>query len=229
VIRIEMEGFREKATVPRFERVVIEAAVNEAVRTGKLWLMSGTASILGERVPMGLLNDNAVLKVPPPPIPAEDVLPESLPAAWSGASTTGAAILTALQEKTKMATLPWGAARAALDEAIRAGLLEVAPNSGAWPCDTAGAGAVRLQKPSKRRVMPKITGAQAVEAELDEAKLRKLAERLDAIREAADGHDVRFFLRVETGGERKVPDKALRALRAILGEVSEEFKLESVS
>src|SRR5688572_21193146 len=100
IIRLEMQGYKEKATVPRYERVVLESAVNEAVRTGKLWLLSGSSSVLGERVPMSLWNDKARLKLPPAPIPAADVLPESLPKAWAEETTSGAATLAALAEKT---------------------------------------------------------------------------------------------------------------------------------
>jgi hypothetical protein len=223
VIRIEMEGFREKATVPRFERVVLEAAVAEAVRTGKLWLLSGSASLLGERVPMGFLHDDAKLRIPPAPVAMEDVLPDGLPEAWTDTSTTGAAIHSALAARRKTA-LPWGIVRQALEEAFEAGLLERAPGSGAWPCDLSGAGALRVQKPTKRRA-PKKTGALAAEAELTEGGLRKLVERLDALVKTAEGQDVRFFLRVETGVERKVPDETVRALNAILEDLSKDLKL----
>jgi hypothetical protein len=61
VITLEMQGFKEKATVPRYERVVLESAVSEAVRTGKLWLVSSAANLLGERVPMSLWSEKAAL------------------------------------------------------------------------------------------------------------------------------------------------------------------------
>jgi hypothetical protein len=224
VIRLKMEGFRQKATVPRFERVVLEAAVGEAVRSGKLWLLSGASSILGERVPIGMLHDHAKLRLPPPPMSANDVLPETLPEAWLGSTTTGAAIHAAIAAKSRMAT-PWGAVRAALVEAFEAGLLERAPGSGPFPCDSSGATSLRVQKPTKRATKPKRTGALAAEAELNEGQLRSLADRLEAIAKAVEGYDIKFFLRVETGSEQKVPDDAVQALNAILGVVSEDLRI----
>lgn len=221
-IRLEMQGYKEKATVPRYERVVLESAVNEAVRTGKLWLTAGSASVLGERVPMALWNDKATLKLPPAPLAAADVLPEGLPKAWAEETATGAAILAAVAEKTGSPT-PWGLVRGAIEQAFEAGMLERAPDSGPWPCDSQGAAALRVRKPPKRARA--VTGARAADVVLSEEAAKRLADRFEAIQRAAEGHDVRLILRVEAGVEAKVPDAAIEALNELLGEVAEELKL----
>lgn len=221
VIKLEMPGFQEKATVPRYERVVLESAVNEAVRTGKLWLTSGAANLLGERVPMSLWSEKATLKLPPPPIPAADLLPENLPEAWAEGAPSGAEILAALAKKTGKPT-PWGLVKNALKEAFEAGQLERTPDSGAWPCDSTGAAALKVRKPGRATAM---TGARAVEVPLTGDVLKRLADRFEALREAAGESDFKLILRVELGLERKVPDETVEALHAILAEVAEGLRL----
>jgi hypothetical protein len=221
VIKLAMPGFQEKATVPRYERVVLESAVNEAVRTGKLWLTSGSASLLGERVPMSLWSEKATLRLPPPPVPMADVLPESLPEVWADGAPTGAEILAAIAKKTGK-PVPWGLVKGALDQAFNEGLLERTPDSGPWPCDSTGAAAVTVRRPARMRAM---TGARAVEVPLTEEVLKGLADRFEALKAAADGQDFKLILRAELGLERKVPDATVAALSAILKEIAEGLRL----
>jgi hypothetical protein len=221
VIKLAMPGFQEKATVPRYERVVLESAVNEAVRTGTLWLTSGSASLLGERVPMSLWSEKATLRLPPPPVPMADVLPESLPEVWADGAPTGAEILAAIAKKTGK-PVPWGLVKGALDQAFSEGLLERTPDSGPWPCDSTGAAAVTVRRPARMRAM---TGARAVEVPLTEEVLKGLADRFEALKAVADGQDFKLILRAELGLERKVPDATVAALSAILKEIAEGLRL----
>jgi hypothetical protein len=223
VIRLEMPGGKEKATVPRYERVVLESAVNEAVRTGKLWLTSGAASLLGERMPMSLWNEKATLKLPPAPVALADVLPESLPEVWSEGAPSGVEILAAISKKAGHA-MPWGVLKGALDEAFNAGLLERTPDSGPWPCDSTGAAALRVRRPVRTRAM---TGARAVEVPLTEEVLKRLADRFEALSAAAGEHDFKLIVRVELGLERKVPEATIGTLSAILEEIAEGLRLRS--
>src|SRR5437867_2125005 len=133
VVKIPREGYEEPVTIPQAERAVIEAAVHAAVRDGTLWLTAGPASICGEEIPTGVLTDDARLQGPPPSIPAMDVLPDNLPEAWGGDTTTALAIAGALAKKMgKM--LPWITVQRAIDGAYRARFLERTPDSGSWPC-----------------------------------------------------------------------------------------------
>jgi len=221
VIKLEMPGFREKATVPRYERVVLESAVSEAVRTGKLWLTSGAASLLAERVPMSLWSEKAALKLPPEPLKAADVLAEGLPEVWAEGAPSGAELLAAISKKAGK-TMPWGLVKGALEEAFSKGLIERTPDSGPWPCDSPGAAALKVRKPKRTRAM---TGAQMVEVPLTEEAAKRLADRFGALTQAAAGNDFKVVLRVEAGMERKVPDEAVAALNAILAEIAEELRL----
>ena len=53
-------------------------------------------SVLGDDVPSGFMNEQAVILTPPAPIPATDLLPASLEPAWKDGETTGHLIHAAL-------------------------------------------------------------------------------------------------------------------------------------
>src|SRR5204863_8309490 len=119
-------------------RQVVEAAITTGVESGRLWLLSGPASILGERMPAGILTEAAKLMPPPLAIPATDLLPENLPEAWKGKETTALAISAALSQKVGR-TLPWIVVKEAVDGAMRSRYLETTLDSGAWQCELSGA------------------------------------------------------------------------------------------
>lgn len=172
---------------PRADRAVVEKAVGEAVQAGKLWLLAGQTSLCGEVVPAGAVTPDARLLPPTAPVPLTAVLPEELPDAWRDGATTAAAITDALS-RTAGWPLPWPAVRAAVDAALRARRQEKAVDCGPWPCEFAGASAVRLCLPAgsddghKPPIivppLPKRPGVLAAEAELKPSQVQDLAEQV---------------------------------------------------
>src|SRR5205085_861998 len=99
-------------------------------------------------VPPGVITDDARLRKPPAAVPVAGILPEQVPEAWREGATTAAAVAAALSRKAG-GTLPWPAVRTVIDSGLRARVLERAVDSGPWPCEFAGASAVRLCVPGK--------------------------------------------------------------------------------
>jgi uncharacterized protein DUF499 len=232
VIKIRRDGYDEPVTIPKAERATLEPAIADAVRTGRLWLISGIASILSEEIPAGLLNDEATLQAPPQPILVTDVLPTALPEAWATDTTTALAIASALSGKVGR-PLPWPIVRDALDGAFRALKLERTIDSGPWPCDAGGAHIVKVRARSKAdsvspkppSVRPASPGVLAAEAELRVNEIQDLAEHVDAIRKAAVGFDLKFVVRIEVGGSKKVPEEKVKEINALLEGVLPALKL----
>lgn len=226
VIKVMREGYEELVTIPQAERRVVEAAIHAAVRDGKLWLTSGPASIFGEDIPAGLLTDDAKLQAPPQPIPAMGVLPDNLPDAWSGETTTAVAIAVALSKKAERA-LPWVTVREAIDGAFRARMLERTVDSGPWPCDFGGAHAVRL-RPAAGIIPPPppppAPGIRVAEAVLRPAQIQDLAEVIGDITKAAVGLELKFRLRIELAGGQ-ASDEVISPINEKLKAVSDELKL----
>ena len=88
----------------------------------------------------------ALPHTPPQSVSALEVVEQNLPEVWSNGTATALAVSTALSNKIGR-TLPWATVREALDDVLRARLLERTPDSGPWPCKYIGAEALKLQVP----------------------------------------------------------------------------------
>ncbi len=228
-VKIKRDGYDESIVTPRADRSVLERAVSEAVHAGRLWLISGAASVLGEPIGPGLITEDARVLPPPPPIPASDLLPSAVPEAWKDKRASAAAIASALSSKAGR-PLPWTLISAAIDSAVRSRLLEPAPESTAWPCDVGSARSVVFQVPERVSGAPVQTamppaGTKAAEAELRINELQELTERLDDLRRAAAGHELRFTLRIEVGGAKPVAEDVARRLNALLAEIAPKLQI----
>lgn len=227
VVKVPREGYEESITIPKADRVTVETALGAAVHDGKLWMTSGLASILGEEIPTGLLTDDAVLQSPPGHIPTSDVLPSSLPEAWHDGSSTALSIVTALSKKAGR-NLPWTIVREVLDGAFRAGLLERSVDSGAWPCDFAGAQFIKLRIPQAAPPPPPPPpkpGLLVAEAELRPNEIQDLADQIAEIAKIAAGFELRFRLRVELSTGQKSANDLVDRLNALLAEISTKLRL----
>ncbi|NMD22053.1 MAG: ATP-binding protein, partial [Verrucomicrobia bacterium] len=182
--------YDESVPIPSAKNEAVQAGVKAAVEDGKLWLVSGVASICGEPIPTGVLTDAALLYPPPQPIDVNRLTPEQLPAAWQGNQTTALGLANQLSVAAGKA-LPWPVVRDAIDGGIRARLLERTADSGPWPCPLSGAGAVKLQRPQNVPVpstpTPVVTkpGTFTAEGEVQSQELMDLADSLGEVLKAA--------------------------------------------
>jgi len=230
IVQVPREGFTEPVQVPKAPRTVIDAAVVGAVENGRLWLLSEPASLLGEPLPVGVLTGRALLRSPPPPVSAAEILPENLPAAWRDDEATALSIAAALSQKNGR-TLPWKTVKDAIAGALQARFIERAEDSGSWPCDLANARAVRI------RVATTPTGAGderpppkphvlTASAEFEPSQIQELADAIPELLKfrAKSNVDVRFFVRIELGAGTSLPDEATSAeVNEILKRVKEDF------
>jgi hypothetical protein len=141
------EGYEEPVLIPACPPAAVEAAIDEAVRQGILWLVNGPASLQGEPVPAGVLTAGAQLRAPMSPIAVHQLMQDALPNAWKDGQTTALALSVALSAQGGR-PVPWSVMRQAIEDAIKSRWLELVPGSGAWPCDVAGASAVILKQPA---------------------------------------------------------------------------------
>ena len=235
------EGYEEPVTIPKAERSVVDAAIQGIVREKRLWLISGSGSFLAEDLPVGVLVDDAYLQRPPQPIPGKEILPQTLPEAWSGETTTAWEIANALSTKVgKM--LPWITVREAIDGAFRARLLERTIDSGPWPCDYAGAKTVKVSlpreqaaqqvpsaspQPSIHDVRPTaMSGMLVAEAPLEIEEIQNLNDQLSDLTKASVGLGLKFHVRIELGPASQVSDETMAKMNELLAEVSEKFRLQ---
>ncbi|MCR4442858.1 MAG: DUF499 domain-containing protein [Peptococcaceae bacterium] len=229
VVNVDKGGFQEPLAIPRAGRAVVEAAIAEAVRMGKLWLTNGPASILAEPIPTGILTDEAILRPPPAPLSATAVLPNNLPEAWPSPETTALAILVALSGKAGQ-NLPWATVREAIAGALRARMLERTVDSGDWPCDFSGARNVKMRvpevvSPSTPPPPPPKPGVKVAEAELRPNEIQDLADVIGELVAATVGLELTFKLRVELAGTPELPDEVVARVNELLAGVADTLKL----
>jgi hypothetical protein len=241
VVQVQREGYEEPVTIPKAERSVVDAAIQAAVKERRLWLISGSGSFLAEELPVGVLVDDAYLQRPPQPIPGKEILPQTLPEAWAGETTTAWEIANALSTKVgKM--LPWITVREAIDGAFRARLLERTIDSGPWPCDYAGAKTVKVSlpreqaaqqvpsvspQPSIHELRPTATSGMLVaEAPLEIGEIQNLNDQLSDLTKASVGLGLKFHLRIELGPASQVSDETVAKMNELLADVSEKLRLE---
>ncbi len=233
VVMVPHEGYEEPITIPSAEREAIDTAVQTAVKEKRLWLLSGQASFLAEDVPPGMLTEEGRLQRPPQPVLLGDILPDSLPEAWQDGTTTALAIANALSTKAgKM--LPWITVREAIDGAFRARFLERAVDSGPWPCDYAGARAVKISLPRVQPPPPPppppderepVPGVLVAEAPLRVDEIQNLNDVVADLTKAAVGLNLQFTLRMELGPASQVSDETRAKVNVLLAEVSGKLRL----
>jgi hypothetical protein len=230
VVKIPRNGYEETITAPKADRQAIELAISAGVEAGQLWLLSGPASILGEKIPAGGLTDAARLMPPPLAIPATDVLPQNLPEAWRGPETTALAISAALSQKVGT-TLPWIVVKEAIDGAIRARYLETTLDSGQWPCQLSGAQTVKLRvaiggpEPLPPPPPPPQPGVRVGEAELRPNELQDMAEVVGDLRAASVGLNLKLSMRIELSGDPPPSDATVAKINEVLSKVSKTLVL----
>jgi hypothetical protein len=224
VVKVRKDLYTEDIRIPSAEQAVVMSAIQRGVEEGKLWLVSGPASLLGEPVPAGVLSESSRLFPPPSSIPISDILSTSLPEVWSDGQTTLLAISSALSQKAGV-TLPWVTVREAVEGAIRARLLETTIDSGPWPCDFSGARLVKVRvpvggAPASMPQPPARAGRHVAAAELKPNELQDLADAVGDIVKAAVGHALTFRVEIELSGANEDAADVVSRINKTLKSVS---------
>ena len=149
VIKVPRQGYDEPVTIPKADRAVVEKAIGEAVQVGQLWLVAGQASLWSEAVPPGVI----VRRRPPASAAGPDRRGgHSCLTSWRRRGGTGRRPRRPWPTPCRGrlgGTLPWpvrphGHRLGPTGQGAGAGV-----DSGPWPCEFAGASAVRLLLPGK--------------------------------------------------------------------------------
>ena len=170
------------------------------------------------------------MQAPSEAIPATRLLPQNLPAAWKDGESTALAMAVALSQ-LRGKNLPWWTVKLAIDGAFRARLLEKVVDLAAWPCDYAAAGKVRIHVAKAEFQGAKggeqKFGTKAASSELRGNEIQDLSDAVSDLTQAAAGHDLRYFVRIELGGEKAPPDNVVDSINEVLAKkVSKSLKLE---
>lgn len=227
VVKVNRGTYEEVVTMPKAGRALIDSAAQAAVTEGVLWLTAGPASLLGEDVPAGVLTGEAIIQGPPEAVLATQLLPANLPDAWKGEESTALAMAVALSQK-RGRTLPWGTVKQGIDGALRARFLELPESFPLWPCAYPEAGNLKLRVPKAGSLVAqeRKAGVRSASAELRTNELQDLVDGIADLTKAAAGHDLKYFVRLELGGDKPPREEIVGELNKILSKVSPKLKLE---
>jgi hypothetical protein len=234
VVQVERDGYKEPSQIPKATQSVVDAAIGSAVESGILWLLSGPASVLGEPIPAGVLNPSAVLRSPPDPIGAPEILAENLPQAWTDGEATGLSISTALSVKAGR-TLPWKTVRDVISAAINARFIELTQDSQPWPNDLSAAQFVKFKavtgarERDRRERDERVPGILQATAELSPSQIQDLGDIVDKLTQikAKTNTPIKFFVRIEVGDGKTAPsDQIMKDINTVLKEVKDDLEVK---
>ncbi|MDR2055044.1 MAG: DUF499 domain-containing protein [Desulfovibrio sp.] len=235
VVSCPMKDYTADIPVPKATRGAVLAALEKNVENGLLWLYSPPASVLGEPVPVGVLNENARLYAPPGSIGPVELLPAGVGYAWQDDATTVEAVAAALSRKIGM-TLPWKTIKEAVDAALNARFVSLDPISPPWPCAPADASKVRLLR--KREAggvaephapygaAPMPANMRAFRSSITLNQLQDAGDIVPELLRIQQTWDTQVKVDISfTIGKEDVaaPEKALQELKAALEKVGKNF------
>jgi len=244
VVQVDKGGFSEPVPIPKASTQVVEAAIGEAVADGKVWLLSGPASLLAEPIPAGVLTPTAKLRIPPANIAAAAILPETLPNAWKDETANALAIATALSQQAGH-TLPWKTVRDVIGGSLQARFIALNEGSAAWPCEMPAAQTVKIKVATAMAgggagatgagTSGGFSGGPAAgsktlvaQAELEPSEVQDLGDLIPQLLEIKNKSNMPlvFRVRVEFGDGVQTPTPEFVAkINALLEGLKENFKL----
>lgn len=228
-VPIDRGGYVEQIPVPKVSEEALRRALGEAVLSGRVWLLSGPISVFREEIPPGVLTDSALLRRPPEPIGAFDLLPDHLPAAWSDGKASAKVLYANLATRRGL-PVPWSVFADGLSRAIKNRLVSVVPGTGSWPCTEEKAGALVLQAGEPGAVEPMVAEATelAARGQLESHQLQDLADQAGALIAVADEAPVTFevTLKVPRPKSEAESEALLRRLNEILEKAAVPLKFQ---
>ena len=242
--------YEQMYIIPKAPQKVVQAAIKEAVKNKMLWLLVGESSLYGEEVPEEILTADATLQLPPDQLTIQQLLPEELPEAWRGGQTTADSIARALSTKLQK-RLPWTIIEEVLSRAFAAEKLDRTIDSGKWPCDVAGAKAIKiiLKQTSYPGIGSSTTsdtsahsksdsrvaeGVQSLEetqdkriaqAVLDPIEVQNLGNKVADLKMLTIGRDLKIAIQIEFSG-RDLSVESLEKIEGLLRGISSDLVLE---
>ncbi len=235
IVQVDKGGFMEPVPVPKASADVVNAAVSEAVEAGKVWLLSGPASLLAEPIPAGVLTASATLRVPPAMITAAAILPENLPDAWKDGGTTALSIATTLSHQAGH-TLPWKTVSDVIGGAISARFIALANDSAPWPCDLSAANTVKIKVATAGAgggTGGRTSGAtppnmRIAAATFEPSQIQDLGDLIPSLLDikAKAKVGMKFHVRLEIGdGSTPPADDVINGINELLKDLGEEFRV----
>jgi hypothetical protein len=240
IVQVQRDGYMEPLPIPKASIEVLKTAVTQAVESGLLWLTNGPASVLAEPIPAGVLTEQAMIQKPPIQIMAAEILPETLPQAWTNEEATALSIATALSQQFGQ-TLPWKTVSDVVTASLNARFTQLDPKSEKWPCEypsaqgvklkvsfSAGSGGINESGSGFGGIQPSANKLVA-RSELKPSEIQDLGDIMPKLLEIKNKANIplAFRIQIELGdGENQPDDETVQSMNSLLSDIVDGFELE---
>jgi hypothetical protein len=188
-----------------------------------------------------VLTEQALIQQPPVQIMAAEILPETLPQAWTNDEATALSIATALSQKIGQ-TLPWKTVGDVVSASLNARFTQLDPKSGKWPCEYPSAQGIKLKVATVSGSGGGInefgsgfggieTGSNILVArsELKPSEIQDMGDIIPKLLEIKNKANIplSFRVQVELGdGETQPDDETVQSINLLLGDIKSDFQLK---
>lgn len=192
----------ERRSIPKVDYTIVKKSIARAVQDGGLWLVFGTDSVFGALPDTLQLDPDAVLYRPPVPLKSIDLLPASLPGAWSDDAEPQTTVADLYSELKAQRGKPWPPKLFidSLNAALGQGFLHRATGSGpitALQVDGNVGLVIKSEALQTVDPTPMLSGRRASTlVVLSLSELQEFADQIHAITKALAGSDLQIEVRL---------------------------------
>jgi hypothetical protein len=214
----------EPRPIPKADFNLVKKAVSKAVEEEVLWLVYGNDSVLGETPTSLQLDSDAFLYRLPEPLKSIDLLPASLPVAWSNDVEPKATVADLYTEIKATRGKPWPTKQFldTLNAAIGQGFLRRATGSGpisSLQHDAHVELVIKSEAPKPAEPTPITPGRRgSTMAVLSAAEVQEFADQVHVLTKALAGSDpmieVRISVKDKSGANLDEASRILEEIKA---------------
>ena len=218
----------ESRPIPKADYNIVKKAVSKAIQDGGLWLVYGNDSVFQEAPTALQMDSDAILYRPPAPLAAIDLIPSSLPEAWTKETEPKTTVSSLYADLKAKRGKPWPPKLFidSLNAALGQGFMHRVSGSGpvsSLQHDASVGVMIRNEAPKPPEPAPMLTGRRASSlAVLSIGEIQDLADQIHALTKPLAGLDPQIEVRITV---KPRADGDLSEANAVLKRIKPGWKL----
>jgi hypothetical protein len=218
----------ESRPIPKADYNIVKKAVSKAIQDGGLWLVYGNDSVFQEAPTALQMDSDAILYRAPAPLAAIDLIPSSLPEAWTKETEPKTTVSSLYADLKAKRGKPWPPKLFidSLNAALGQGFMHRVSGSGpvsSLQHDASVGVMIRNEAPKPPEPAPMLAGRRASSlAVLSIGEIQDLAEQIHALTKPLAGLDPQIEVRITV---KPRADGDLSEANAVLNRIKLGWKI----